>query len=48
MQMSYEVKLKEMGYTLETIELNTGRFFHAVQTGNLIFTSVRFQLGAMM
>lgn len=37
--MSYEAKLKEMGYTLETIDLNTGRFFHAVQTGNLVFTS---------
>ena len=37
--MSYEAKLKEMGYTLNKIELNTGRFFHAVQTGNLVFTS---------
>ena len=37
--MSYSAKLAEMGYTLETIELNTGRFFHAVKTGNLIFTS---------
>ncbi|MEM7125032.1 MAG: RidA family protein [Chloroflexota bacterium] len=37
--MSYEAKLKEMGYTLEKVELNTGRFFHAVQTGNLVFTS---------
>ena len=37
--MSYEAKLKEMGYTLEKVELNTGRFFHAVQTGNLVYTA---------
>lgn len=37
--MSYEAKLKEMGYTLQKIDLNTGRFFHAVQTGNLVYTS---------
>jgi len=37
--MSYEAKLKEMGYTLEKIELNTGRFFHAVQVGDLVYTA---------
>jgi len=37
--MSYEAKLKEMGYTLETIEMNTGRFLHAVQVGNIVYTS---------
>jgi len=37
--MSYEAKLKEKGYTLETIELKTGRFFHAVQAGNLVYTA---------
>ncbi len=37
--MSYEAKLQELGYTLEPVELNTGRFMHAVRTGNLIFTA---------
>jgi len=37
--MSYEAKLKEMGYTIEPIELDAGRLMHAVQTGNLIYTS---------
>ena len=37
--MSYEAKLKEMGYTLEKIDLNTGRFLHAVRSGNLVFTA---------
>ncbi len=37
--MSYEAKLREMGYTLEPIELNAGRLMHAVRTGNLVFTS---------
>ncbi len=37
--MSYEAKLKEMGYELEKIDLNTGRFLHAVRTGNLVFTA---------
>jgi len=54
--MSYEAKLKEMGYTLETIDLDGGRLMHAVRTGNLIYTSgqvsrwqgkeVKGQLGA--
>jgi len=37
--MSHETKLKEMGYTLEPIELNAGRLMHAVRTGNLVYTS---------
>lgn len=37
--MSYEAKLKEMGYTLETIDLDAGRLMHAVRTGNLVYTS---------
>ncbi len=37
--MSYDAKLQELGYTLEPVDLNTGRFMHAVRTGNLIFTS---------
>ena len=37
--MSYEAKLKEMGYTVGTVELNAGRLMHAVRTGNLVYTS---------
>ena len=37
--MSYEAKLSEMGYTLESVELNAGRLMHAVRTGNLVYTS---------
>lgn len=37
--MSYVAKLAEMGYTMEKIDLSTGKFLHAVQTGNLVFTS---------
>lgn len=37
--MSYEAKLKEKGYTLESIELDAGRLMHAKRTGNLIYTS---------
>lgn len=37
--MSYEAKLKAMGYTIEPVELNAGRFVQAVRTGNLIFTA---------
>ena len=36
---SYEAKLAQMGYTIEPVELNTGRFMQAVRTGNLIYTS---------
>lgn len=37
--MSYETKLKEMGYTIEPVQLDNGKFVQAVRTGNLIFTS---------
>ena len=37
--MSYEDKLRELGYTLEPVELNAGKLMHAVRTGNLIYTS---------
>ena len=37
--MSYEDKLKAMGYAIEPVELSAGRLMRAVQTGNLIFTS---------
>ncbi len=39
LSMSYEAKLAQMGYTIEPVELNTGRFMQAVRTGNLIYTS---------
>jgi hypothetical protein len=37
--MSYESKLRELGYTIEPIDLNAGKIMHAVRTGNLIYTS---------
>ncbi len=37
--MSYEAKVKELGYTIEAIEVNGGRLMHAVRTGNLVYTS---------
>ncbi len=37
--MSYEAKLRELGYSVEPIELNAGKLMHAVRTGNLIYTS---------
>ncbi|NJN83703.1 MAG: RidA family protein [Caldilineaceae bacterium] len=37
--MSYEAKLKKMGYDVQPIDLNAGRLMHAVRSGNLIFTS---------
>jgi hypothetical protein len=37
--MSYEQILKEMGYAIEPVELDTGKFMQAVRTGNLIYTS---------
>ena len=37
--MSYEAKLRELGYTVEPIELNAGKLMHAVRTGNLIYTA---------
>ncbi|MFO7168008.1 MAG: RidA family protein [Chloroflexota bacterium] len=37
--MSYEAKLQALGYTIEPVELDTGRFVQAVRTGNLIYTA---------
>src|SRR5215207_8940310 len=37
--MSYEAKLRELGYAIEPIDLNAGKIMHAVRTGNLIYTS---------
>lgn len=37
--MSYEAKLKEMGYELQVIDLNMGKIMGAVRTGNLVYTS---------
>jgi enamine deaminase RidA (YjgF/YER057c/UK114 family) len=37
--MSYEAKLKEMGYAIEPVQLDNGKFVQAVRTGNLVFTS---------
>lgn len=37
--MSYVAKLGELGYTLEPVEMNTGKFMLAVRTGNLIYTA---------
>jgi enamine deaminase RidA (YjgF/YER057c/UK114 family) len=37
--MSYEAKLREMGYTLKPVEMNAGRYMLAVRTGNLVYTA---------
>ena len=37
--MSFEAKLRELGYVVEPVELSTGKFMHAVRTGNLIYTA---------
>lgn len=37
--MSYEAKLRELGYAIEPIDLNAGKIMHAVRTGNLVYTS---------
>jgi len=37
--MSYEKKLKEMGYTIDPIQPINGIIVPAVRTGNLVFTS---------
>lgn len=37
--MSYEAKLREMGYELAPVELNAGRLMLATRTGNLVYTS---------
>lgn len=37
--MSYEAKLRELGYVIEPTTLDNGNFVAAVQSGNLVFTS---------
>ena len=37
--MSYEAKLRELGYAIERIDLNAGKIMHAVRASNLIYTS---------
>jgi enamine deaminase RidA (YjgF/YER057c/UK114 family) len=37
--MGYEERLRELGHTLEPVELNAGKIMLAVRTGNLIYTS---------
>lgn len=37
--MSYEAKLKEMGYTIEPVPLDNGKFVLAARTGNLVYTA---------
>jgi enamine deaminase RidA (YjgF/YER057c/UK114 family) len=37
--MSYEAKLRELGYTIEPAELFNGKFMTAVRTGNLVYTA---------
>lgn len=37
--MSYEAKLRELGYELQPVDLNAGRLMLAVRTGNLVYTS---------
>ena len=37
--MSFEAKVKELGYDIQTVELNMGRLMGAVRTGNLVYTS---------
>jgi enamine deaminase RidA (YjgF/YER057c/UK114 family) len=37
--MSYEAKLQELGYTIEPVELDNGKFVQAVRTGNLVYTA---------
>lgn len=37
--MSYEKKLRDMGYAIEPAELQFGKLMQAVRTGNLVYTS---------
>ncbi|MCA9982854.1 MAG: RidA family protein [Anaerolineales bacterium] len=37
--MSYEAKLKAMGYEIEPAVMDNGKFLAAVRTGNLVYTS---------
>lgn len=37
--MSYEAKLESMGYRIDPVELQFGKFFQAIRVGDLVFTS---------
>ncbi len=37
--MKYEEKLSQLGYSLDPVNMDKGRFLQAVRSGNLIFTS---------
>jgi enamine deaminase RidA (YjgF/YER057c/UK114 family) len=37
--MTYTAKLRELGYTLEPVELDGGKIMLGVRSGNLVFTS---------
>lgn len=37
--MSYDAKVRELGYELQSVDLNMGRLMGAVRTGNLVYTS---------
>ena len=37
--MSYEQTLKDLGYDIQPVELDNGKFVQAVRTGNLMFTA---------
>jgi enamine deaminase RidA (YjgF/YER057c/UK114 family) len=37
--MNYSERLRELGYTLEPVELDAGKIMLGVRSGNLIFTS---------
>lgn len=37
--MTYERKLEEMGYAVEPVPLDNGKFVQAARAGNLVFTS---------
>ena len=37
--MSFEAKAKELGYNIETVELNAGKIMGGVRVGDMIYTS---------
>jgi enamine deaminase RidA (YjgF/YER057c/UK114 family) len=37
--MSFEAKVKELGYNIETVELNAGKIMGGVRVGDIIYTS---------
>ncbi len=39
MSANYEDRLRALGYTLETVDLDSGRFMRAVRTGGLVYTA---------